>query len=152
MCVSRKTYLEDLVVGESLRVGEWLISTEECVAFAERWEPQPYHLSESAGRSSLYGRLTVCSLYLFAVCTRLFFDYEKPLAVLAMLGKDKILLPNPAYPGDRLLYETRCTDSRKSRSRPEAGIVTLSDSLSTECGRLVLRQEVKLLLARRTPI
>lgn len=148
--VSDRTYLEDLVVGASFRIGEWLVSPEECVAFAERWEPQPYHLSESAAGSSLYGRVTVCSLYLFAICTRLFFDYDRPFAVLAMLGKDSIVLPSPAYPGDRLLYETRCTGCRASRSRPGAGIVTLSDSLSAECGRVVLRQDVNLLLARRS--
>ena len=143
------TYLEDLAVGESITIGEWLISKAECVAFAETWEPQPYHVSEVEVCSSIHGRLTVCSLYLFAICTRLFFDYEKPLAVLAMLGKDEIVLPNPAYPGDRLIYHTRCTDRRPSRSRPGTGIVALDDTLSTESGRLVLTQRVKLLLAQR---
>ena len=144
-----KTYLEDLDVGRSIPIGEWLISKEECVAFAETWEPQPYHVSEVAASSSVHGRLTVCSLYLFAICTRLFFDYEKPLAVLAMLGKDDIVLPNPAYPRDRLLYHTRCIERRPSRSRFGTGIVTLEDNLSTESGRLVLSQRVKLLVARR---
>ena len=147
--MSELTYFEDLVVSDTLRIGEWLVSAEECVGFAERCEPQPYHLSESAGRGSLYGRMTVCSLFLFAVCTRLFFDYEKPLAVVAMLGKDNVSLPNPAYPGDRLEYKTQCTDSRLSKSRPDTGIVTLSDRLCADGGRVVLRQDVKLLISRR---
>ncbi len=145
-----ETYFEDLDPGEPIRIGEWRISKEESVAFAEEWEPQPHHVDEEAAGRSLHGRLTVCSLYLFAVCTRLFFDYEKPLAVLAMLGKDEVVLPAPAYPDDRLVYETRCLDKRPSRSRPGAGIVTLEDTLGTESGRIVLSQKVKLLLARRS--
>ena len=144
-----ETYFEDLEVGRTISIGEWLVSKAQCVAFADTWEPQPHHTSEVAAASSIHGRLTVCSLYLFAICTRLFFDYEKPLAVVAMLGKDNVSLPNPAYPGERLLYETRCIDSRVSKSRSDTGIVTLSDRLSTVGGRVVLRQDVKLLLSRK---
>ena len=121
----------------------------QCVAFADTWEPQPHHTSEVAAANSIHGRLTVCSLYLFAICTRLFFDYEKPLAVLTMLGKNEIVLPNPAHPGDRLYYRTRCTAKRPSQSRPGTGIVTLEDNLSTEPSRLVLNQKVTLLVAQR---
>jgi acyl dehydratase len=146
-----KTYFEDLAVGEPILIGQWSISKSECVAFAEAWEPQPHHVSETAASSSLHGRLTVCSLYLFAICTRLFFDYERPLAVLAMLGKDEVVLPSPAYPGDRLSYWTRCIERRLSRSRPGTGVVTLEDTLSTDSGRIVLGQKVRLLVARRSP-
>ncbi len=142
-------HFDDLAVGERLRIGEWTIDREECVGFARSWEPQPHHLSEEAGGASPFGRMTVPSLYLFAICTRLFFDFERPFAVLAMLGKDALELPKPAYPGDRLVYETECTGSRASQSRPDRGIVTLHDTLTAEDGRLVLRQDVKLLLARR---
>ncbi len=144
-----RTHFEDLVVGQTIVIGEWPISKAECVAFAHTWEPQPHHVNEAAAASSIHGRLTVCSLYLFAICTRLFFEYEEPLAVLAMLGKDDVLFPDAAYPGDQLVYRTRCIHKRLSRSRPEAGIVTLEDDLSTESGRKVLSQKVQLLLAKR---
>lgn len=144
-----RIYLDDLAVGTRLRIGEWTIDADECVEFARRWEPQPHHLSEAAGQASPFGRMTVGSLYLFAICTRLFFDFERPFAVLAMLGKNALELPKPAYPSDRLVYETECTESRASQSRPDRGIVTLHDTLTADDGRVVLRQDVQLLLARR---
>ena len=144
-----RTFFDDLSLGQRLSVGEWLVKKEEAVEFARTWEPQPQHVDEDAASASDFQGLTVCSLYLFAVCTRLFFDYERPLAVLAMLGKDRIQLPHPARPGDRLRYETECLQSRPSRSRPMAGVVVLGDSLSNQAGEPVLTQEVALLVARR---
>lgn len=140
------TYFEDLRLGQWLRIGEWQIQARDAVAFARRWEPQPHHVDPAAARS--YGGLTVCSLYLFAVCTRLFFAYKNPIAVRAMLGKTDVVLPHPARPGDRLRYESRCIYKRRSRSRPELGIVTLEDRLATRRGP-VLTQKVRLLVSRR---
>jgi len=143
------TYFEDLRLREWMQIGEWTIRRSDAVAFARQWEPQPYHIDEAAARTSLHGGLTVCSLYLFAVCTRLFFAYDRPIAVRAMLGKSDVELPNPARPGDRLGYESRCIYKRRSRSRPEVGIVTLEDRLSTRAGVRVLTQKVRLLVARQ---
>lgn len=144
------TFFEDLRLREWLRIGEWTIVRDDAVDFARQWEPQPYHIDEAEARTSFYGGLTACSLYLFAVCTRLFFAYERPIAVRAMLGKDAVALPNPARPGDTLRYETRCIFKRRSRSRPAVGIVTLEDRLSSQAGVQVLTQKVRLLVSRRS--
>ena len=142
-------FFEDLQIDQRIVVGKWSVSKEEAVAFARTWEPQPYHVDEAAARNSIYGSLTVCSLYLFAICTRLFFDYRPPIAVVAMLGKDHIVFPHPARVGDQLVYETACVDKRVSRTKPDRGIVTLVDRLSNVTGDVVLSQEVKLLVLTR---
>jgi hypothetical protein len=98
----------------------------------------------------LYGGLTVCSLYLFAVCTRLFFQREEQFAVTAMLGKDEVKLPKAARPGDALAYYTECIAKRESRSRPDSGVVTLLDTLCDPAGETVLTQKVVLLVSRRS--
>ncbi len=144
-------YFEDLTVGERLLIGTHVVARDEAVEFARQWEPQPYHVDEAAARSSIYGGLTVCSLYLFAVCTRLFFRRDDQIAVTAMLGKDEVRLPEPARPGDVLTYFTECVGKRPSRSRPDSGIVTLLDTLQNATGRTVLTQKVALLVSRRGP-
>ena len=142
-------HLDDLAVGDRLRIGEWRIEADDCAAFAERWEPQPHHLSEEAGAASPFGRMTVGSLYLFAICTRLFFDFERPFAVLAMLGKNALTLPNPAYPGDTLVYETECVQHRPSRSKPDRGLLRMKDTIENQRGEPVLEMVSKLLVRRR---
>jgi acyl dehydratase len=142
-------YFEDLTIGDRRLVGTHVVPKDEAIEFARRWEPQPYHVDEAAAETSLYGGLTVCSLYLFAVCTRLFFQWEDQIAVTAMLGKDEVRLPKPARPGDSLAYHTECVAKRASRSRPDTGIVTLLDTLSNQAGEPVLTQKVTLLVSRR---
>jgi len=142
-------YFEDLQIDQRILVGTWSVCKEEAVEFARTWEPQPYHVDDTAAQNSIYGGLTVCSLYLFAICTRLFFDYKPPIAVVGMLGKNNMTLPHAARIGDILTYETACREKRASRTKPDRGIVTLHDTLSNQAGDVVLSQDVTLLVLRR---
>jgi acyl dehydratase len=90
--VQAALHFEDLTPGRRLTVGSWTVDRDEAIALARRWEPQPHHIDEAAAARSPFGGLTVCSLYLFGVCTRLFFDHDPPFAVLAMLGKERLRL------------------------------------------------------------
>jgi acyl dehydratase len=145
----RTLYFEDIELGRRSDVGRYLLTREESVAFAQRWDPQPFHVDEDAAARSIYGGLTASSLHLFAICTRLFFDWEERIAILAMLGKDAVRFPSPARPGEELRYATTCTDKRESRSKLDRGIVTLSDELRNPRGDIVLAQQVSLLVSRR---
>lgn len=148
---TEQRYFEDLALDEPILVGSYTPSRSEGIELARRWEPQPYHLDEDTARTSLYGGLTLCSLHLFAICTRLFFDMDKPIAVLGMMGKDELRLPSPARPDRLLQYWTRCSEKRASRSKDDRGIVTLDDRLEQPDGQAVLTQKVTLLVARRPP-
>jgi acyl dehydratase len=140
---------DDLVLGERIPIGRWLPTAAEAIEIATRFEPQPYHVDEAAARQSIYGGLTLCSLHLFAICTRLFFDLPEPLAVLGMLGKDEVRLPLPARPGEELAYSTEVIEKRPSQSKPDRGVVVLHDRLENPRGEAVLTQKVTLLVARR---
>ena len=132
---------------ESL-IGTWELTAVDIVAFARTWDPQPFHIDATAAERSPFGGLVASSAHLFAICTRLFFDHEDPIQVLAMLGKDKLRLPNPARAGTTLTYRTRCIAKRASASRPTSGIVTLADTVTDSNGATVLSQEVTLMVAR----
>lgn len=143
------TYFDDIPVGYRSLVGRVCVPVEDAIAFARRWDPQPFHIDEGAAADSIYGGLTLSSLHLFAICTRLFFDHEDRIAVLAMLGKDEIRFPNPAWPGEELSYHTECVDARASRSKPDRGVIELKDSVTNEAGETVMSQRVTLMVARR---
>ena len=146
-------FFDEIETGRRIEIGTWQLTPEEVVEFARRWDPQPFHVDEAAARRSIYGGLTASSLHLFAICTRLFFDQPERMAVLAMLGKDEIRFPNPAHPGDELVYTTECVEKRASRSKADRGVVTLADVLATRAGTEVLTQRVTLMVARgaKTP-
>ena len=130
-------------------VGTFSLTDTAVIEFAQSWDPQPYHVDPAAAEKSVFGGLVASSAHLFAICTRLFADHRDGIQVIAMLGKDKLRLPNPARAGTVLTYETRCIGKRQSGSRPDAGIITLADTVTDDRGAVVLTQEVTLLVARR---
>ena len=130
-------------------VGTFSLTDTAVIEFAQSWDPQPYHVDPAAAAKSVFGGLVASSAHLFAICTRLFADHRDGIQVIAMLGKDKLRLPNPARAGTVLTYETRCIGKRQSTSRPDAGIITLADTVTDNRGAVVLTQEVTLLVARR---
>ena len=130
-------------------VGTFSLTDTAVIEFAQSWDPQPYHVDPAAAAKSVFGGLVASSAHLFAICTRLFADHRDGIQVIAMLGKDKLRLPNPARAGTVLTYETRCIGKRQSTSRPDAGIITLADTVTDDRGAVVLTQEVTLLVARR---
>ena len=142
-------YYEDIPLDDRTIVGTYHLSEAAIIDFARTWDPQPFHTDPEAARASVFGGLVASSAHLFAVCTRLFFDHPDPIRVIAMLGKDKQRLPNPARAGTTLTYETRCIEKRDSASRADVGIVTLADTVTDDAGKVVLTQEVSLMVARR---
>ena len=144
-----QTFFEDLERGYRTQVGEYALTADEIVEFASRWDPYPFHTDPASARDSVFGGLTASSCHLFAIATLLFHREPRPIAVLAMLGKDEIRFPNAARPGDRLTYTTECVEARPSRSKPDRGIATLRDALLNQAGVPILTQRVSLLVARR---
>ncbi len=142
-------YYEDIPGDYRSVIGTYALSEAAIIDFARAWDPQPFHTDPEAARGSVFGGLVASSAHLFAICTRLFFDQADPIRVVAMLGKDKLRLPNPARAGTTLTYETRCTGKRDSASRQDVGIVTLADTVTDDSGIVVLTQEVSLMVARR---
>lgn len=142
-------YYEDISLDHRWTVGTYPLSEADIIQFAQAWDPQPFHIDPDAARASVFGGLVASSAHLFAICTRLFFDHPDPIRVVAMLGKDKLRLPNPARAGTTLTYETRCIEKRDSSSRADVGIVTLADTVTDDAGTVVLTQEVSLMVARR---
>ncbi len=141
-------FFDDIAEDYQSVVGTYRLTEQEIVEFAQKWDPQPFHIDPIVAANSVFGGLVASSLHLFAICTRLFFDHSDRIQVAAMLGKDKIRLPNPARVDTTLTYHTRVIQRRTSRTRGDVGIITLADSLTDENDKQVLTQEVTLLVAR----
>ena len=51
-------YFEDFVVGQINKPsGRVRVEKDDIIAFAKKFDPQPFHLDEEAGRKSIFGRL-----------------------------------------------------------------------------------------------
>ncbi|OQW44497.1 MAG: acyl dehydratase [Proteobacteria bacterium SG_bin5] len=116
-------YFEDLAVGQTARFGNYHVTREEVIAFAERYDPQPFHLSDEAAAATHFGRLAASGWHSCAMTMAMIVENLRTSrqAGLGSPGVDELRWLKPVYPGDTLSCETEIIETRRSRSRPEMG-------------------------------
>lgn len=119
-------YFEDMPVGLVLRSIDYPVARDEVIAFARKWDPQPFHIDEESARGSIFGGLTACSAHIFSMFSII---SQQPLdgsriVALAGLGFEHLHLPRPVYAGDTLYCEATVLDARRSVSKPDRGVIT----------------------------
>ena len=50
-------YFDDLEIGYRAELGSHTFTAEEIVAFAKRWDPQPFHVDAEKAKHTLFGSL-----------------------------------------------------------------------------------------------
>jgi len=116
-------YFEDIAVGAKSRFGRYEVTREEVIAFAAKYDPQPFHLSDEAAAATHFGRLSASGWQTCAMTMSMVVENLKAhnQAGLGSPGVDELRWLKPVYPGDVLRCETEILDKRASQSRPEMG-------------------------------
>jgi acyl dehydratase len=146
----KKIYYEDIEIGYNHRFGSYTVTRDEIVSFAAKWDPQPFHLDEQAGKESVFGGITASGAHIFAIQSLLSHSDPKPHAVLAGLGLEEMRLITPVRPDDVLSIETTVLDKRPSSSKPDRGIITKRYCIVNHRDEIVMEQVVKVLVCRLT--
>ena len=146
-------YLEDFAVGQTFGSGRLRIDGERARAFADEFDPQPFHLDESAARRSIFGGLTASGWHTAAVTMRLLVETElKPAGGYIGAGLDECRWPRPVRPGDELRVECEVIEVRTSKSRPEQGLIKLRTTTLNQDDEAVLVYVLNLVVPRRKDI
>ena len=58
-----RRYFEDITDGEPLHCQKLIITREDIIEFAKRFDPQPFHTDENAAKESIFGGLVASSLH-----------------------------------------------------------------------------------------
>ena len=116
-------YFEDLHVGMKASFGRYEVDRDEVIAFAGKYDPQPFHLSDEAASQTHFGRLSASGWQTTAISMSMLVQHMKDVghAGLGGAGIDELRWMTPVYPGDVLRCETEILEVRASRSRPEMG-------------------------------
>jgi len=144
-------YFEDFVVGEVQRPkGRVQVTQDEIVAFAAKFDPQPFHLSEEGGRKSLFGRLVASGWHTAALTMRLVASSEyRAVAGTIGMGFDGLRWPIPVYPGDELRIESEVIEMRASKSRPDRGLMKIRTRTLNQNGAVVQELIANAMVPRR---
>jgi acyl dehydratase len=116
-------YLEDLYIGQQFTSGFYEISDDKIRAFAEEFDPQPFHLDKTAAEGSIFRGLAASGWHTAAITMRLLVTAGLPLGngIIGLGGE--IAWPKPTRAGDTLRVESEILEIIPSRSKPDQAIV-----------------------------
>ena len=143
-------YFEEAEVGKLRMAGPYLVSKDDIIQFAEKFDPQPFHINEEAAARSVFAGLTASGAHTFAIVVSLLSKTEPySLRIAAGLGWDELRLPIPVRPGDELGLEVTVLEKRESKSNSDRGIIRNQMHLHNQKREMVLQCINTVLVARR---
>jgi len=133
-------YFEDYALGTTYDCGSVSIDQAGIIAFAKEFDPQPFHVDPAAAAAGPFGGLIASGWHTAVLVMRLLVEqYLSEEASLGSAGLDELRWPHPVRPGDTLRARATVTESRRSLSKPDRGIIkTLVEAVNQD-GRTVMR-------------
>src|ERR1700680_4737621 len=141
-------YLEDLHVGQRFTSGSYLMEEGRMKAFAAEFDPQPFHLDETAGRHRGFHGLAASGGHTAAATMRLLVGSLPFASGMIGLGGE-IAWPKPTRPGDTLRVESEIVEIVHSRSKPNQGVVIVRSTTLNQNGDHVQAFTAKILVFKR---
>ena len=132
-------YFEDYATGAVYEYGYASVSEADIIAFAERFDPQPIHTDARFAASGPFGGLIASGWHTAGLAMRMVVDhYVSRVASLASPGVDELRWPAPVRPGDSLRLRTTIVETRRSRTKPDRGLVRTRAELLNQHDQTVL--------------
>jgi acyl dehydratase len=154
-------YFEDIKVGERMEIGSHTFKAEEIIAFAKKFDPQPFHIDEAAAARSHFGKLVASGWHTSAVCMRHIIDANRredealrargePIAKNGPSpGVRDVRWPKPVYAGDTISFASEIVEARAT-ARPGYGLVVTRSTGTNQHGDLVYSVQGAVFVERRT--
>lgn len=141
---------EDFAVGDVYehRPGRTITQADNTWFTLLTMNTHPLHFDEEYARASEFGRCLVASPLTVAILVGMSVSDVSQKAI-ANLGWREIRLPAPVFAGDTLYAESEVLGLRESKSRPEAGLVTVRTTGRNQHGTIVCDFERTILVAKR---
>lgn len=136
-------YFEELEVGQRIRHanGRTVTEMDNTLFCALTMNPQPLHLNEDFASQTQFGQRIVNGIFTMGLVVGLTVGDLTEGTVVANLGYDRVVHPNPVFHGDTIYVETEVLDKRESRTHPDRGIVRLKHTGRKPDGTVVVELE-----------
>jgi acyl dehydratase len=130
---------ESFDIGQIQNFGAYEVTEEEIIEFAEKYDPQFFHLDHEAAKQSLFGGLCASGWHTCSMTMAMMVaNMDKNGRSLGSPGIDNLRWLRPVYPGDVLSVQMEVMDTRPSKSRPNIGIVVSKVSVSNHKAEIVM--------------
>ncbi|HXJ82596.1 MAG TPA: MaoC family dehydratase [Candidatus Methylomirabilis sp.] len=132
-------YFEDVRVGETATLGSHTITGEDIIAFAKKYDPQPFHTDPDAARATIFGGLIASGWHTCAIMMRLSAEAAQRTGAVTTgsPGVDSCRWLKPVRPGDTLTGRTEVLEAWPSRTKP-IGFVRSRIEMRNQQGEMVV--------------
>jgi acyl dehydratase len=145
-------HFEDYKQGAVYEYGYITVTEAEILDFARAFDPQPIHVDPEFAAQGPFRGLIASGWHTGAIMMRLFADhYLSRVASLASPGIDELRWPAPLRPGDSVKLRVTTVETRRSRSKPDRGLVRSHAELITQNDETVLTLTAMNFLRAREP-
>ena len=142
-------YLEDFHVGQRFTSGTHVLDSAQIKAFAARFDPQPFHLSETDADKSFFQGLAASGWHTASITMSLLVKSGMPIAGGLIGAGGEITWPRPTRSGDVLQATSEILEVTPSRSKPERGMITVRTETKNQKGEVVQILTSKMLVWRK---
>ncbi len=142
---------EDFNVGDIYehRPGRTITETDNIWFTLLTMNTHPLHFDAEYAKHTEFGKPIICSPLTVALMAGMSVSDVSQKAI-ANLGWKEIRLTHPLFAGDTLTAESEVLDKRDSKSRPDAGIVTVQTRGFNQHGKMVCVFDRTILVPRRS--
>jgi acyl dehydratase len=144
------TYMEDLAAGQIFEAGPVDVTEAEIIAFAQKFDPQDFHLDAERAKDTAFGEL-VASGWHTAALTMSMIVAAMPKMKGGMIGRtvENMSWLRPVRPGDRLSYRGEVLDIIPSERDPGRAMVRTKNTVFNQNGKPVLEMACLIVVPRR---
>ena len=148
----KERFFEDFSPGEVTEFGDYLITEEEILEYARRYDPQPFHVDREAAAESMFGGLIASGWMTGSIMMRLLVEhFISPISGMGSPGVDEVRWPKPVRAGDRLRVRITTIEAKRSQSKPDRGIIQVQQEMINQHGDTVMSLRGTSFLKCRTP-
>ncbi len=116
-------YYEDLVIGEVQESSARVITLDELLEFATRYDPQYFHADLIAAKRSIFGEVIASGIHSAAIWRALDHEISGDIQWICGVAWESVRWPNPVRAGDTLRARAEALAKRLSSKDPTRGIV-----------------------------
>src|ERR1700722_1288487 len=117
-------YFEDFHIGQRFdSAGTYTVTAAEIKEFGQKYDPQPFHLDQTAGEGSFFKGLAASGWLTAAIVMRLRVQSITVAGGMIGAGVEEMRWTAPVRPNDTIRSEIEVVGVRHSHSRKEFGVV-----------------------------
>jgi acyl dehydratase len=132
-------HFEDFPAGQVTELGSWTPTAEEIISFAEKWDPQSFHVDEEAAATGPFGGLVASGWHGLCMWGKLYVEAVHVRAASMGGGAmHDMQFVKPIRPGMTLHARITVLEATESKSRPERGTCAWRGTFVDDAGEDVV--------------